>query len=142
MKRLVNIMKENSLSKREKEFINSKTKVIDDIVKLVSSEGVALRAGIEFNSEGTFRVTGKNKNGLIICTELTSKKISIIETKDENLVLIQRDEKRFKKMYEIINKKKITKRLELANELWDWLVFNRDNVLVTTCAIWKNTTNN
>lgn len=103
---------------KEKEFIHSKQKIKDDIVSLKSCEGVALRAGISVNQNGIFRVIGKTKNGKVIATELTSEYLTQIETKDENLTLVKRDEKKFRKVYEIITKTKQGKRLQEADNLF------------------------
>lgn len=103
---------------KEKDFINLKQKVTDDIVSLKTSEGVSLRAGITVNINGIFRVIGKTKQGRIIATELTSEYLTQIETKDENLNLVSRDEKKFRKIYGIIAKTKQTKRLSEAANLF------------------------
>lgn len=104
---------------KEKEFILSKQKIADDIVELISAEGVALTSGINVNINGTFRVTGKTKDGKVLATELTSQTLTAISTNDENLRLVFRDEKKFRKIYEIITKSKQEKRLQEAVGLFD-----------------------
>lgn len=104
---------------KEKEFVNSNEKLIDDLVKLRSSEGVALRSGIEIDINAIYRVIGKNVRGKIIATNMQSITLTQIETHEGNLILHKRDEKKFRKMYSIISKTKLDKRLGEADNLWD-----------------------
>lgn len=106
-------------TEKEKELILSREKIIDDIVTLKSTEGVALRAGILVNINGKFRVVGKTKNGKVLATELTANTLTHIETSHDNLDLIERDEKKFRKVYDIVTRSKYERRLKIAENLWN-----------------------
>jgi hypothetical protein len=102
-----------------KEFVLTKTKITDDLVSLISTEGVGLRAGVKVNIDGVFRVVGRTKSGRVLASEITADALTHIETSDENLKLVKRNEKKFKKVYAIITKSKQEKRLKEAEGIWD-----------------------
>lgn len=104
---------------KEKEFILSKTKLTDDLVTLKTTEGVGLRAGVKINIDGVFRVVGRTQSGRVLASEITGEVLTHIETTDDNLTLVKRDEKKFRKVYEIITKSKQEKRLKEAEGIWD-----------------------
>jgi hypothetical protein len=67
----------------------------DDIVKLKSAEGVVMISGVytykEINLEGTYRVAhGEDCNGLITLIELTTNKVKQVQTRKNNIKLIER----------------------------------------------------